>query len=130
MSDESGKDLDVFSEISDMDSDTDEEDGVLMSKQDAAPVREAVKDEKTDSQKKVLLVGASEKNGLVTGDNDVGLGVSLYEMVRQKNIQERQEMFRETFKEIGELKNSLLNKKKPQAPRDNQSREKLYQEKI
>ena len=116
MSDESGKDSEEFSEISDMDSDSEDEDGALMRKQDtgAAPVGEAFKDasiqypDTIHTLKKVPVVGASEEKVLVTGDKEGDLGMSLYEMVRHNNIQERQEMFRETFKEIGELKNSLI----------------------
>ena len=116
MSDESGKDSEEFSEISDMGSDSDEEEGVLMS-------REAVPDTSIHTKNKVSLVGVNEVNLSGIENKEKALGMSPYEMFRQRNIKERQQMFQDTFREIDELRNSLMNKKKTPAPRHNQAHE-------
>ena len=77
MSDESGEDTEGLSEISDMGSDSDDEDGGLMN-------REAVKDTRMHT-KKVSVSSASEVNGSVIGDREEALGMSPYEMFRQKS---------------------------------------------
>ena len=115
MSDESGDDTEGLSEISDMGSDSDDEDGGLMN-------REAVKDTRMHT-KRVSVSSASEVNVSVIGEREGAPEMSPYEKFRQKNIQERQDMFRDTFREIDELKNSLMSKKKAPAPRHNQPHE-------